>query len=96
MSLFIRLANLTEQGSRQTKELGTLLAHAKQVMEANGARIIQAYATLGRYDLVALVEAPDAQTMAKVSALIAAQGNFKAETLPAISIPEFVQSVQGK
>jgi uncharacterized protein with GYD domain len=65
-------------------------------MEANGARLIQAYATLGRYDLVALVEAPDAQTMAKISALIAAQGNFKAETLSAISIPEFVQSMQAK
>ena len=96
MPLFVRLANLTEQGSRQTKELGQLLGQAKQVMEANGAKIVQAYATLGRYDIVAIVEAPDAQTMTKISALIAAQGNFKAETLSAIPIQEFAQTVQGR
>ena len=95
MPFFIRLANLTEQGSRQTKELGQLLGKAKQVMEANGAKIVQAYATLGRYDIVAIIEAPDSQTVAKISALIASQGNFKAETLPAIPIQEFAQTVQG-
>lgn len=95
MPFFVRLANFTEQGSRQTKDLAKLLAHAKQVIEANGARMVQAYATLGRYDLVTVIEAPDEKAMAKISALIASQGNFKAESLPAIPIQDFVQSVQG-
>ena len=96
MPFFVRLANFTEQGSRQTRELAKLLAQAKQVIEANGARLVQAYATLGRYDLVTVIEAPDENAMAKISALIASQGNFKAESLPAIPIQDFVQSVQGR
>ena len=96
MPTFVRLASLTEQGARQTRELGKLLAQAREVMEAHGAKMLQAYATLGRYDIVAIVEAPDEKTMATISALIASQGNFKAETLPAISIQEFVQKMQEK
>ena len=96
MPLFVRLANLTEQGSRQTRELGQLLAQAKQVIEANGARMLQAYATLGRYDVVSIIEAADQNAMAKISALLAAQGNFRGETLPAISIQEFVQQIEKK
>ena len=94
MPFFVRLANFTEQGSRQTKDLARLLSQAKQVIETNGAKMVQAYATLGRYDLVTVIEAPDENAMAKISALIAAQGNFKAESLPAIPIQDFVQSVQ--
>ena len=96
MPFFVRLANFTEQGSRQTKDLARLLSQAKQVIEDNGAKLVQAYATLGRYDLVTVIEAPDENAMAKISALIASQGNFKAESLPAIPIQDFVQSVQGR
>ena len=96
MPFFVRLVNFTEQGSRQTKDLAKLLGHAREVIEANGARIVQAYATLGRYDLVTVIEAPDENTMAKVSALIASQGNFRAESLPAIPIQDFIQSVQAR
>ena len=94
MPYFVRLATFTEQGSRQTRDLGRLLGQAKQVMEENGVKMVQAYATLGRYDLVAILEAPDEKTMAQVSALIASQGNFRAESLPAIPIQEFVQRVE--
>ncbi|MBI4361923.1 MAG: GYD domain-containing protein [Euryarchaeota archaeon] len=64
-------------------------------MEKNGARMVSAYATLGRYDIVAIFEAPDAKTAAKISALIAQKGNFRAETLAAVGMEEFIQSVKG-
>jgi uncharacterized protein with GYD domain len=91
MPLFIRLASLTDKGSKQVRDLTDMLSGVKKTLEAQGARIVQAYVTLGRYDLVAVIEAPDAKTAAKASALIAEQGNFKAETLMAIPVQEFTE-----
>ena len=93
MPLFIRLASLTDKGSRQVRDLTEMLSSVKKTLEAQGAKIVQAYVTLGRYDLVAIIEAPDAKTAAKASALIAEQGNFKAETLMAIPVQEFMEEI---
>jgi len=94
MPLFIRLASLTEKGNEQVRDFTKMLSEAKHAMEAQGAKIVQAYVTLGRYDVVAIIDAPDATTAAKVSALIAEQGNFKAETLMAIPVQEFEKEIR--
>ena len=94
MPLFIRLASLTEKGSKQVRDLSGMLSGAKKTLESHGAKIVHAYVTLGRYDIVAIIDAPDAKTAAKASALIAEQGNFKAETLMAIPIQEFSEEIE--
>ena len=94
MPLFIRLANLTEQGVQNIGNAPEILAEAKEIMAKEGARIVHAYATLGRYDVVAVIEAPDEKAAIKVSALIGAKGNIRAETLPAIPVEEFIESVK--
>lgn len=93
MPLFIRLASLTEKGSEQVRDLAKMLSEARETMESEGARIVEAYVTLGRYDIVAVIEAPDARAAARVSAMIAEQGNFKAETLMAIPVQEFMEEI---
>jgi len=93
MPLFIRLASLTEKGGEQVRDFTKMLAQAKKATESKGARIVEAYVTLGRYDVVAIIDAPDATSAAKVSALIAEQGNFKGETLMAIPVEDFVQEI---
>jgi uncharacterized protein with GYD domain len=50
--------------------------------------------TLGEYDVIELIEAPDAKTAAKVSALIAARGNFRTTTLTAIALGELSDAVE--
>ena len=95
MARFIRLANLTEKGVANVANLKDMVAEAKQIMAEHGVTLVEAHITLGRYDIVAVIDAPDAQTAAAVSALIAAKGNFRAETLAATSVPEFVQALSG-
>ena len=85
---FIRLAKLTEQGIRNIQNLKAMLDDTRQVMEQNGVKLVQGWATLGEYDVVAVIEAPDAKTAAKVSALIASRGYFRAATLSAIPMNE--------
>lgn len=94
MPVFVRLANLTEQGVKNVKNLGKMLDEAKKIMEENDTKLLTAYSTLGKYDIVAIIEAPDAQTAARVSALIAAKGNFRAETLEAMPMHEFVEALK--
>ena len=91
MSTFIRLINLTEQGAKNINELPKLIELAQSVMEKHQTKVFDLYTTLGNYDLVAIIEAPNSMAAAKVSAEIASQGNFRAETLPAVTIDEFIE-----
>lgn len=91
MPTFIRLVNLTEQGARNINDLPKMIELTQSVMRKHGTKVVNLYTTLGNYDLIAIIEAPDAMAAAKVSAEIASQGNFKAETLPAVTIEEFIE-----
>jgi uncharacterized protein with GYD domain len=91
MATYVRLAKLTDHGVKNIDKFGDMLVEARKVFEKNGCKILSAYSTLGRYDLVAVIEAPDEKTIMKVSTLVAKGGNFRAETLPAVSLDEFVK-----
>ena len=94
MPHFIRLASLTEQGIRNIHNLRSMLEESRHIMEQHGAKLVQGWATLGEYDVVAVIEAPDAKTAAKVSALIAARGHFRATTLSAVPLSELTDAVE--
>lgn len=91
MPTFIRLVNLTEQGARNIDNMPKMIEEAQKVMHEHNTKVINLYTTLGNYDLVAVIDAPDALSAAKVSAKIAAQGNFRAETLAAVTMEEFME-----
>jgi len=91
MPRFIRLARLTDKAAANVANLMELLGEAKQAMAKHGVTLIDAYVTLGRYDIIAIIEAPNAEAAAAASAMIAAQGNFRAETLPATPVTNFLQ-----
>jgi uncharacterized protein with GYD domain len=93
MPLFVRLVTFTEQGSRNIKSSSAILGEVKKVMEANGVKLLHAWATLGAYDAVSVVEAKDSETMAKVSALITAMGNHRSVTLAAVPFEQFAKSI---
>ncbi|MCI0586640.1 MAG: GYD domain-containing protein [Planctomycetes bacterium] len=94
MPTYVRLVRMTEQGLRSASRIDEMIADAHRVWEASGVRIVQAFATLGSYDIVAVAEAPDDAAMARASALVAGQGNFRAETCPAVPLREFAQAVK--
>lgn len=89
MATFIRLARLTEHGNRRIRDFGRVLKEARAVLKDEGVKIVGAYATMGRYDFVVIVEAPDEKAMMRASALVGATGNVTAETLTAVSMDDF-------
>jgi uncharacterized protein with GYD domain len=62
-------------------------------VEELGARVVQQWATLGPFDFVNVVEAPDAQTIARVSVALGARGSTKVQTLQALDIDEFLKAI---
>jgi len=55
-----------------------------------GVKVIAQYAVLGPYDFVNIVEAPDNETVARVSAELASRGSVKIQTLVAIPTDDFI------
>jgi len=63
-------------------------AAGRRAAEALGCKVLGAYLTTGRYDVVRIFEAPDDVTMAKVTLALSASGHEETETLRAFSSQE--------
>jgi uncharacterized protein with GYD domain len=90
MATYIMLTRLTDKGAETIKENPARIQSVDREMEAFGVRVTGQYATLGPYDFVTIIEAPDNITVARVSAELAARGSIRIQTLPAVPIGEFI------
>lgn len=90
MSTFIMLSTLTDEGAKTIKENPDRIKEVNQEIQALGVKVLSQYATLGQFDFVNIVEAPDNQTIARVSAELSSRGSVRLQTLPAIPIDEFI------
>jgi uncharacterized protein with GYD domain len=93
MPTYILLSNLTAQGVQTLKSNPARLREVNSDIEELGARVVHQWATLGPYDFVNVVEAPDAQTIARVSVALGARGSAKLQTLTALTIDEFMNAL---
>lgn len=84
MPTYVMLTNLTADGVRTLKNNPGRVAEVNQEVEQIGAKVLTQYATLGQYDFVSVVEAPDEKTMAKVSVELGSRGTMSSQTLTAI------------
>ena len=83
MPTYVVLLRFTQKGIETIKEGPARLDAAKKTFAAAGASIKASYLTMGRYDLVAIVEAPDDATIASLALAGGAQGNLRTETMRA-------------
>lgn len=84
MPTYLMLTNLTAEGVRTLKNNPNRVAEVNKEVEQIGAKVLNQYATLGQFDFVTVVEAPDAETMAKVSVELGSRGTMTSQTLTAI------------
>lgn len=95
MPRYIALIDWTEQGVRNFKDSVDRYEAASGALEALGVRFADVYWTLGTHDIVAIVDAPDDETLAAGLLAVGAQGNIRTTTLRAFSRDE-MRSVIGK
>ena len=90
MGTYIMLSVLTDEGAKTIKENPGRIKEVNKEIEALGVKVRDQYAVLGPYDFVNIVEAPDNETVARVSAELASRGSIKIQTLAAIPIDDFI------
>jgi uncharacterized protein with GYD domain len=93
MATYILLSNLTDEGAKTIKRKPSRIKEVNAELEKFGVRVLSQYATLGPYDFVNIVDAPDNMTVAQVSAEMASRGTIKITTLPAIDIDTFIEAL---
>jgi len=77
----------------------TLKSNPDRLREVNsdieelGAKVVHQWATLGEYDFINVVEAPDSATIARDSVSLGARGSTKIRTLTALTIDEFLAAL---
>jgi uncharacterized protein with GYD domain len=83
MPTFILSLNWTEQGIRSVKETPKRSLAARELAKKMGVDIKATYLTTGDTDLLAIVEAPGDDTIAKFALTMAAAGNVRTRTVRA-------------
>jgi uncharacterized protein with GYD domain len=89
MATYIILFRFTQQGIKNIKESPDRVDAAKQTFQAMGAKVKEFYSVMGKYDTVFIVEAPDDETIAKLTLAIGSLGNVRTETLRAFTEDEY-------
>lgn len=93
MPTYLMLTKLTAEGVRTLKNNPGRVAEVNREVEQLGAKVLTQYATLGQYDFVTVIEAPDEKTMAKVSVELGSRGTMTSQTLTAIPAEELAGSL---
>ena len=88
MATYITLANFTDQGIKGVKDTTKRAAAVQEVAKRFGASMPQIYWTMGAYDLIAMVEAPDDLSASAFSLAIGMAGNIRGQTLRAFNKDE--------
>src|SRR3989337_989529 len=91
MPYYIILSTLTDEGRRTIKEKPERIIEVNKEIEAMGVKVHKQYALLGMYDFVNIVEAPDNETVMKMSVEIGSRGSVQLMTLPALTVEEFIK-----
>ena len=88
MATYIALLDYTDQGAKTMKGLPERVLAARQALEDMGGRLHAFRLTLGEYDAVVTIDAPDDEAYATFALNISAQGNVRTTTLKAFSEEE--------
>jgi uncharacterized protein with GYD domain len=93
MPTYIMLTRLTSDGVKTLKDNPSRVHEVNKEVEQLGVSVKSQWATLGEYDFVTVVDAPDEQTMAKLSIEMGSRGTVMNETLTAIDAEAFTNSL---
>jgi uncharacterized protein with GYD domain len=88
MAMYVVLANFTDQGVRNVKDSTKRAEAFKELAKSSGATVKDLYWTLGQYDIIATVDAPDDMAITALGLTLAKAGNVRTQTLRAFSQAE--------
>ena len=93
MPTYIMLSKLTPEGVATVKNNPTRIKEVNSEINQLGATVVAQWSTLGRYDFVNVIEAPDDITMARISLELGSRGTALYETLVAFPVEAFIDAL---
>jgi len=83
MVKYVSLLKFTEQGVRSVKDTIKRAAAATAEAEKMGIKVTDSFWTMGSYDVILVLDAPDDETMSAFSLKVGSLGNVKTNTMRA-------------
>ncbi len=95
MSTYVVLGSFSDQGIRAVKDTAKRAKAFRDLAKSMGGNIKDIFWTLGKFDVVTIMEAPNDETAAAIMMKAGSLGNMKSQTLRAFSENE-ITSVLSK
>jgi uncharacterized protein with GYD domain len=89
MPTYINLVNWTDQGIRNIKEAPQRIDAFKKAVAAAGGKLNGFYVTMGKYDLVTIIDAPSDEALANITLNTGSKGSVRTETMKAFTEEQF-------
>ncbi len=89
MPYFVRLTSFTSEGAKALKSFSSSRKQFLSVAKKLNVNVLAEYVLTGKYDIITILEAPDLETVLKMSASIASTGRTRTETYAALTADEF-------
>ena len=86
MALFVMMTTLTDEGRKTIKTNPERIRQVNKEVEAMGVKILMQYALMGQYDFINILEAPDNQSVVRVSMELGARGTLIPMTMNALTL----------
>ncbi len=87
------LSNRTDEGRKTVKMRPERIKEVNDEIEKMGAKVLEQYAVLGEYDFINILEAPNNETISKVSIELGSRGTIQFITLAAMPIEDLETSL---
>jgi uncharacterized protein with GYD domain len=94
MPIFVMLTKLTEHGANTINRDAGRIKEVNKDVEDLGARVLAQYALLGEDDFLNILEAPDTETIMRISLKLASRGTLRIKTVPAMPIDDFIKNIR--
>jgi uncharacterized protein with GYD domain len=89
MPIYINLVSWTDQGVRNIKEAPQRIDAFKKTVQAAGGKLTGFYSTMGKYDIVTIIDAPNDEAIANIVLSTESKGSVRTETLKASTEEQF-------
>lgn len=94
MKQFVMLGNFTQKRIETIKDLQASIKESASVFESFGVKITKMVFTMGRYDVIAILEAADEEAVSKAVLSWGSRGLLRTETLTAFSSELMIKMTQ--
>jgi uncharacterized protein with GYD domain len=94
MNHYVLLSKLTSEGARSLWASPRRAREVNEEIEEYGCQVISQFATLGPYDFVSVIEAPDNQAVLRLSAMLSSRGTMEIVSMPAVWVVDFLDGLK--